>query len=111
MGSDGELSCAVEGGNKAGAASRGDELLEHFTWGGGGVSLAWLLPISFMSGRAAALASPLESLALSRCLGWKSPSGRESHKCVNKCNDQGLLPLCPRNSGLSRKAGWGIARL
>lgn len=59
----GEPSCAVEGGNKAHAVSGGDELPEPFTWGGDGVSLAWLLPISFTSGWATALASLLESLA------------------------------------------------
>lgn len=77
-------------------ASRGDELPELFTWGGGGDALAWLLPISFTSG----WASPLESLARHRGAAWKSPSGSESHKCVNKRNDQSLL-LCPRNSGLA----------
>ena len=106
-GSGGEQSCAAEGGNKARAASRGSELPELFTWGGGGVSLAWLLPISFTSGWAAALALPLESLARRRGVGWKSPSGWESHKCVNKCNDQSLL-LCPGNSGLSWMAGGGL---
>lgn len=92
------------GWKQARAASRGNELPEHFTWGGGGVLLAWLLPISFTSGWAVALALPLESLARHRGVGWKSPSGWESHKCVNKCNDQSLL-LCPGNTGLSWMAG------
>lgn len=55
----------------------------------GGVSLAWLLPISFTSG-----------WNRWRGVGWKSPSGWESHKCVNKCDDQSLL-RCPGNPGLS----------
>lgn len=63
-------------------------------------------PISFTSGWAAALALPLESLARHRGVGWKSPSGWESHKCVNKCNDQSSL-LCPENSGLLWMAGGG----
>lgn len=67
-------------------------------------------PISFTSGWAAALALPLESLARHRGVGWKSPSGWESHKCVNKCNDQSSL-LWPGNSGLLWMAGGGIARL
>lgn len=58
--------------------------------GAGGVSFAWLLPISFTSG-----------WNRWRGGGWKSPSGWESHKCVNKCDDQSLL-RCSGNSGLSR---------
>lgn len=100
----------MEGGNKAQAVSGGRGLPEPFTWGGGGVSLAWLLPISFTSGWAAALAALLESLARRGGVGWKSPSGPESHKCVKKRNEQSSL-LCPGNSGLWWIAGAGIARL
>lgn len=83
---------------------RGNELPRLLTGGGGGVSLAWLLPISFTSGWAAAPALPLELLARHRGLGWESPSGWESHKCVNKRDEQSSL-LCPGNSGLSWMAG------
>lgn len=87
---------------------RGNELPRLLTGGGGGVLLAWLLPISFTSGWAAAPALPLESLARHRGLGWKSPSGWESHKCVNKRDEQSSL-LCPGNPGLSWMAGVGLA--
>lgn len=68
---------------------QGTELPEPFPRGAGGVSLAWLLPISFTSG-----------WNRWRGVGWKSPSGWESHKCVNKCGDQSLLRW-PGNAGLS----------
>lgn len=81
------------GGSKDACGEQGTELPEPFPRGAGGVSLAWLLPISFTSG-----------WNRWRGVGWKSPSGCESHKCVNKCDDQSLL-RCPGNSGL---AGGGM---
>lgn len=77
------------GGSKDACGEQGTELPEPFPRGAGGVSLAWLLPISFTSG-----------WNRWRGVGWKSPSGCESHKCVNKCDDQSLL-RCPGNSGLA----------
>lgn len=71
------------------SGEQGTELPEPFPRGAGGASLAWLLPISFTSG-----------WNRWRGAGWKSPSGWESHKCVNKCGGQSLL-RCPGNSGLT----------
>lgn len=97
-GGEGEDGClhrllvAVSLAGRAGSGAvqeQGTELPEPFPGDAGGISLAWLLPISFTSG-----------WNRWRGAGWKSPSGWESHKCVNKCDAQSL-PRCPGNSGLS----------